>query len=219
MPIRVFPIPLDDLTFVGFGDRGWGVRRDGSSQGGSLVIATDKRILGGFEATTTMWTGRVTSANVVVRSFLAGEAQACVETLDTLEFTKVFHALFLDPWKSLSDVESIFEKQHKSPVFTSAKSLYDALERSESYTRNLTERRTAIEVTAIRQRLEHGFIYAGWVNTDKQMADGLTKPQAAWKLLEIMSAGKWKIVWDATFQSGRKLKVAARSEGKRDFSG
>ena len=43
-----------------------------------------------------------------------------------------------------------FEKQHKSPVITDAKSLYDALERSESSTRNLTERRTAIEVTAIR---------------------------------------------------------------------
>ena len=45
-----------------------------------------------------------------------------------------------------------FEKQHKSPV---AKSFYDALERSES-----SERRTAIEVTAIRQRLEHGFIFS-----------------------------------------------------------
>ena len=131
-----------------------------------------------------------------------------------LEFPKVFHALFLDPWKSLSDVESIFETQHKSPVSTDAKSLYDALERSESSTRNLTERRTAIEVTAIRQRLEHGFIYTGWVNSDRQMADGLTKPQAARKLLEIMSAGKWKIVLD---ESARKLKVAERSESKRDF--
>ena len=112
-----------------------------------------------------------------------------------------------------------FEKQHKSPVITDAKSLYDALERSESSTRNLTERRTAIEVTAIRQRLEHGFICTGWVNSDRQMTDGLTKPQAAWKLLEIMSAGKWKIVWDATFQSARKLKVAGRSEGQRDFDG
>ena len=45
VPIRVSPIPLDDLTFVGFGDCGWGVRRDGSSQGGSLIIAADKRIL------------------------------------------------------------------------------------------------------------------------------------------------------------------------------
>ena len=47
-------IPLDDLTFVGFGDCGWGVRRDGSSQGGSLIIAADRRILDGLEATTTM---------------------------------------------------------------------------------------------------------------------------------------------------------------------
>ena len=50
----VSPIPLDDLTFVGFGDCGWGVRRDGSSPGGSMIIAADKRILDGFEATTTM---------------------------------------------------------------------------------------------------------------------------------------------------------------------
>ena len=73
------------------------------------------------------WTGRVTSAKRVVRSALAGETQAYVEILDMLEFTKVFYALFLDPWKSLSDVESFFEKQHKSPVITDAKSLYDAL--------------------------------------------------------------------------------------------
>ena len=137
-----------------------------------------------------------------------------------LDFTELFYALFLDPWKSLSNVESIFEKQHKSPVITDAKSLYDALERSESSTRNLAERRTATEVTAIRQRLEHGFIKTGWANSDGQMAYGLTKPQAAWKLLEIMSAGTWKIVWDATCrQSARKLQLAERSEGKREFDG
>ena len=41
---------------------------------------------------------------------------------------------FLDPWKSLCDVESIFEKQHKKPVITDAKSSYDALDKSESST-------------------------------------------------------------------------------------
>ena len=95
----------------------------------------------------------------------------------------------------------------------------NALERSESSTRNLTERRTAIEVTAIRQRLEHGFVSSGWVNSDRQMADGLTKPQATWKLLEITSAGKWKIVWDATFQSVRNLKVARRQKAKEILMG
>ena len=142
-----------------------------------------------------------------MRSSLAGGTQACVETLDMLEFTMVFDALFLDPWKSLSDVESILEKKHKSPEITDAKSLFDALEKSESSTRNLTERRTAIEVTAVGQRLEHGFITTGWVNSD-----GLTKPQTAWKLLEIMSARKWKIVRlsrvqeSSRWQDGQKAK-------------
>ena len=54
VPIRISPIPLEDMTFVGFGDCGWGVRRDGSSQGGSLIVAADKRIMDDFEATTTV---------------------------------------------------------------------------------------------------------------------------------------------------------------------
>ena len=110
-----------------------GVRRDGSSQSG-MIIAADKRILDGFAATTNMVDWQSHKYKRVVRSSLAGETQAYVETLDMLEFTKAFYSLFLDLWKSLSDVESIFEKQHKSPVITDAKSLYDALERSESST-------------------------------------------------------------------------------------
>ena len=144
-----------------------------------MIIAADKRILDGFEATTTMVDWKSYRCQRVVRSSLAGETQAYVETLGMLEITKVFYSLFLDPWKSVSDVESVFEKQHKSPVITDAKSLYVALEISESSTPNLAERRTAMDVTAIRERWEHRFIYTGWVNSDQQMADGLTKPQAA----------------------------------------
>ena len=67
--------------------------------------------------------------------------------------------------------------------------------------------------------MEHGFIYTGWVNSDRQMTDGLTKPQAAWKLLGIMSAEKCKIVWDATFPECKNSQEAERTEGKRDFDG
>ena len=87
VPLRVSAIPLDDLNFVGFGNCGWGVRRDGSSQGGSLIIAADRRILDGFEATTTMVDWKSYKCKRVVRSSLAGETQAYVETLDMLEFT------------------------------------------------------------------------------------------------------------------------------------
>ena len=73
VPIRVSPILLDDLTFVVFGGCGWDVRRDGSSQGGSLIIAADKRILNGFEATTTLVDWKSYKCERVVRSSLAGK--------------------------------------------------------------------------------------------------------------------------------------------------
>ena len=88
------------------------MRRDGP-QGGGLIIAADKRILDGFEASTTMVDWKNCKCKRVVRRSLAGETQAHVETLDMLEFTRVFYSLFLDPWKSLSDVESIFEKKEQ----------------------------------------------------------------------------------------------------------
>ena len=54
VPIRISPSPLKDMTFVGFGDCGWVVGRNGCSQGGSLIVAADKRIWDVFEATTTV---------------------------------------------------------------------------------------------------------------------------------------------------------------------
>ena len=75
----------------------------------------------GFEVSTIVVDWKSYKCKRPVRSSHAGETLAYVETLDMLEFTKVFYALFLDPQKSLSDAESIFEKQHKSPVVTDAK--------------------------------------------------------------------------------------------------
>ena len=66
-----------------------------------------------------------------MRSSLAGETQDHVEKLGMLELAKLCYSLLLDTWKSMSDVEPTLEKQQKSPVITDAKSLYDALERSE----------------------------------------------------------------------------------------
>ena len=115
VPMRDSPIPVDDLTFVRLGgDCGWSVRRDGSSQGGCLIIAANKRILDGFEATTTMADWRSYKCKRVVCSSLAGETQAKRETQDMLELTKVFNSLFLDPWKSLSDLESIFLRKRQN---------------------------------------------------------------------------------------------------------
>ena len=96
-------------------------------------------------------------------------------------------------------------------AITGCKSLYDALERSESAGLGLSEKRTAIEVTATRDVMRETGISTRWVNSDRQIADVLTKPQVpAHNLQALQSTGRWKIVFDDQFTSAKKLRKAAR---------
>ena len=50
-----------------------------------------------------------------------------------------------------------------------------------------------------------------WVNSDRQIADVLTKPQVPnHSLLAMQSTGRWKIVFDDNFTSAKKLRKQAR---------
>ena len=101
----------------------------------------------------------------------------------------------------------------KSCAITDCKSLYDALEKNESLGLGLSEKRTAIEVTATRQQMQATGIETRWVNSDRQLADVLTKPTASPNaILQLLRSGKWKIVWDATYTSAKNLRKAKRDQ-------
>ena len=52
-----------------------------------------------------------------------------------------------------------------------------------------------------------------WVNSDRQVADVLTKPNApSHSLQALQSTGRWKIVFDDNFTSAKKLRKAARDQ-------
>ena len=55
------------------------------------------------------------------------------------------------------------------------KSLFDAITRIESSGLQLKEKRTAIEVVSLKQRIPNSRFKIKWVNGDQQLADGLTK--------------------------------------------
>ena len=74
--------------------------------------------------------------------------------------------------RKADQVLSLLPKAH---VITDCKSLYDALEKSESAGLGLAEKRTAIEVTATRETMRETGITTRWVNSDRQVADVLTK--------------------------------------------
>ena len=99
----------------------------------------------------------------------------------------------------------------QAQVVTDCKSLYDALERSESLTLGLAEKRTSIEVQAIKQQMLATNMVTKWVNSDRQLADVLTKPQVpTTNCLTLQRTGRWKIVFDETFTSAKKRRKEAR---------
>ena len=98
-------------------------------------------------------------------------------------------------------------------VITDCRSLYDALEKSESVGLGLTEKRTAIEVSATRQQMQMSGIQTRWVNSDRQLADVLTKPNASpSSIMALQKSGKWKIVFDEDFVSAKKIRRQKRDQ-------
>ena len=76
----------------------------------------------------------------------------------------------------LRRADKVLSEMPKAYVVTDCKSLYDALERSESAGLGLAEKRTAIEVTATREAMRETGNITRWVNSDRQVADVLRKP-------------------------------------------
>ena len=78
---------------------------------------------------------------------------------------------------------------------------------------NLAEKRTAIEVVACKQRVQEIGVDVVWVNSDRQLADGLTKPGLSGALVRFMRHQQWKLVHDPTFTSAKKVRARKRAEG------
>ena len=95
----------------------------------------------------------------------------------------------------------------ESCAITDCKSLFDALEKNESLGLGLSEKRTSIEVTATRQQMRATGIQTRWVNSDRQLADVLTKPAAPPAAIQrLLRTGRWKIVWGASYTSAKNLR-------------
>ena len=136
------------------------------------------------------------------------------DSVDVLDFIRLFftdciHSEGID----LRRPDEILRLLPESCAITDCKSLYDALEKNESLGLGLSEKRTSIEVTATRQQMRATGIKTRWVNSDRQLADVLTKPTASpISIQRLLKTGKWKIVWDANYTSAKNIRKAKRDQ-------
>ena len=171
-------MPLDQFNFGVFSDAAWGVRPDGSSQGGYLVYASSHALHKGAEAPVGIIEWKSWKLSRKCRSSLSAESQAMADVVDVLNFIRLFfvdciHSTGID----LRQPDEILKLLPESCAITDCKSLYDALEKNESLGLGLSEKRTSIEVTATRQQTRATGIETRWVNSGRQLADVSTKRQ------------------------------------------
>ena len=206
---------LKDLRFGVYADAAWAVRPDSTSQGGYLIFlaAQDELDEGrAMKISLVDWSSKKLSR--VCRSSLSAEAQSAAAAIDALEWTKLFWTLMIWPNADYSQ-DAMLEKSGESPVLTDAKALYDSVN---SLTQSkVTDKRTAIEVSIIQDRLRAMLSKMKWVNSGQQLADGLTKRQAREQFVPTYFNEEC-IVWSMMLSSQRTRRLRKRRRKNRDVS-
>ena len=93
-------------------------------------------------------------------------------------------------------------------LVTDAKSSHDVVRKDDlnSAAGGLREKYSALELLSLNERLRRGETTIRWVNSDAQVADALTKPARPGALHQLMTTGSWKLVYDPTITSAKRLK-------------
>ena len=134
------------MVFVAYGDSGWANAPGNKSQGGLVILATDKRCVDEpCKASLLDW--KSYRHQRVLRSTLAAEAGLLDRAFDVGNFMAcVFSEMTYGSYKATSAVPMY----GVIPV-TDARSLWDAIHRLSAF----QEKRVEIDVAALRQNADH----------------------------------------------------------------
>jgi hypothetical protein len=98
-------------------------------------------------------------------------------------------------------------REIESCMICDARNIYDGICKVETSGLHMEEKRTAIELLAIKERLNQANVCLRWVDGEQELADGLTKPWKHEPLIRALREHAWKIVYDPKFQSARKKRI------------
>ena len=90
LPIHIHSIPLANLNFGVFSDAAWGDRPDGSAQGRNLIYASSHALHKGEEAPVGIIDWKSWKLSRKCRSSLSVESQAMADSVDVLNFIRLF---------------------------------------------------------------------------------------------------------------------------------
>ena len=127
--------------------------------------------------------------------------------LDIHEFVKLGWYNMLNPRDIDLRKSDEYLKEIPSCLVCDAKNIFDGIVKVETSGLHMEERRTAIELLAVKERLQQAGVCLKWVNGDQELADGLTKGWKHEALIKALGEAHWRIVYDPEYQSARKVRA------------
>jgi hypothetical protein len=185
---------------------------DHKSQAGYVVLAADRTMLQGSEASFSIigWKSHTLKRRTV--STLSAETQGIVESAAVACWYRYLLAEFF--YQHLIKGDGIDWETMIEPlefgVVTDAKSVYDSL--TSSTGSSSTDKRTAIDLAIIREYLRRHNGCIRWIGGNVQLADSLTKFMTADFLRSVMRRGSYQL--RAEYET-LDLKHQAKQEKKK----
>ena len=95
-------------------------------------------------------------------------------------------------------------------LITDAKSIYDAITRSETQGLGLQEKQSALELLGVKEQIQRDGTDLCWVHSQAQLADGLTKVGARPVIEKFLEEQLWACKYDPAFESAKKRSQARK---------
>ena len=203
--MKIHPIPREELAAYVWVDAGSQNRPDGSSTQGIIVGIASKDLLKGLVKPISMVVWHSQKIDRKCRSPGAAEAIAAVNGEDALFYVRFQLSEMLG---NPVDVRAINQTVNKISgcLVTDSRNVYDKLE-TETFNIRGAEKRTDIEMLALKEAQERNQVKIRWVHGEAQLSNGLTKALEHKQLdLFYKMDQSWRLVEDDEKASARRRK-------------
>ena len=208
-PMRIFPIPCQDVVLYAWSDASNQNRLNGASTKGIFIGAASKGLLQGEVARVSPMFWQSGKIERVCRAPGASEAHAAIDAEDVLWLLRY-------QWFELSggipDMHNPDEavSKTKGVLITDSRSIFDKLQRP-YISPTGQSKKIDIELLILKQSQEKTGLIIRWVNSEAMLANSLTKRGEDTQMNKYIACKQtWRIVDDPEMFSGRKLKQQGR---------
>lgn len=205
----------EDLAVVAWCDASLANRIDLSSTGGTMIGFVHRDMVDkGVRGPVNLISWSSSRLKRVSRSSLAAETQAMAEAEQELMFIRAQWREMLGDTINLQQPEDVI-KRIRGILVTDAKALFDAASNGEIQTSafSMKEKYTALELLGLVQNMEKQGTELRWVNSDAQLADGMTKISAQDRIRKFLEEDQyWNLIHDEMFVAAKKRRLQHRPE-------